>query len=71
MEPGVLTYLWCSTAQGSKCVPKLVIACDYCCVISQKTILGSSILLLLMLRRKIPFAACDVEAGRSRCWGEK
>lgn len=24
-----------------------------------------------MLRRKIPFAACDAEAGRSRCWGEK
>lgn len=53
-------------------VLKLLIYCSwllhYFCVINQKTILGSPILLLLMSRKKIPIYSSGTETGRSRCW---
>lgn len=58
-------------------VLKLLIYCSWlqhcCCVISQKTILGSPILLLLMSRRKIPFTAViqkqeGADAGKKFIW---
>lgn len=53
--------LFYSSKKRNYGVLKLLICCSwllhYFCVISQKTILGSPILLLLMSRRKIPFTA--------------